>query len=67
MGHRVSAAYLGVRRYVQGTKAVMRAMWTVLVFQWVMLITFIVICLVAGGEAHTIAGFQATQGISFPM
>ncbi len=49
----------------RGTKAVMRAMWTVLVFQWAMLLTFIVICLVAGGQAHTIAGFQATQGISF--
>ena len=48
-----------------GTKAVMRAMWTVLVFQWVMLIAFIAICLAAGGEAHTIAGFEKIQGIKW--
>lgn len=48
-----------------GTKAVMRAMWTVLFFQWVMLITFILICVFLGGEAHTIAGFEKVQGIKW--
>ena len=48
-----------------GTKAVMKAMWTVLVFQWAMLITFIGVCLFLGGQAHTIAGFEKVQGIKW--
>ena len=48
-----------------GTKAVMRAMWIVLGFQWLMLITFIGVCLFLGGEAHTIAGFEKVQGIKW--
>lgn len=48
-----------------GTRAVMRAMWIVLGFQWVMLITFILIALIAGGEANTIAGFEKVQGIKW--
>jgi amino acid transporter len=46
-----------------GTRAVMRAMWFVMVTQWVMLITFIIVALAVGGEAHTIAGFDKIQGI----
>ena len=49
----------------RGTKVVMRAMWTVLVVQWVMLIAFIVICLVSGGSNHTISGFEAVQKMSW--
>ncbi len=46
-----------------GTKWVMRAMWVVLAVQWIMLLTFIIISLVLGGQAHTIAGFEKVQGI----
>jgi len=49
----------------RGTKAVMRAMWTVLVFQWVMLIAFIAVALASGGEGNTISGFQAIQGLNW--
>jgi amino acid transporter len=48
-----------------GTKAVMRAMWVVLATQWIMLIAFIIISIVAGGQAHTIAGFEKVQGIKW--
>jgi len=48
-----------------GTKHVMRAMWVVLVFQWAMLISFIIICLASGGQAHAIAGFEKIQGIKW--
>jgi amino acid transporter len=48
-----------------GTKHVMRAMWVVLVVQWVMLISFIIISLAAGGEANAIAGFEKIQGIKW--
>ena len=48
-----------------GTRAVMRAMWVVLVFQWLMLITFIGVSLFLGGRAHTIAGFEKVQGIKW--
>lgn len=57
----ISAFYVMSR----GTRAVIRAMWAVLVCQWVMLIAFIAVALAAGGEANTISGFQAIQGISF--
>jgi len=46
-----------------GTRAVMRAMWVVLTTQWVMLITFILVALFLGGQAHTISGFEKVQGI----
>lgn len=48
-----------------GTKHVMRAMWTVLAFQWVMLITFIAVALSAGGEANTVAVFERLQGLKW--
>ncbi|HJW75338.1 MAG TPA: APC family permease [Thermoleophilia bacterium] len=48
-----------------GTRAVMKAMWVVLVTQWVMLVTFIVVALVSGGESNTIAGFEKVQGIKW--
>ena len=48
-----------------GTRAVMKAMWVVLVSQWVMLITFIIVALALGGQAHTIAGFEKVQGIKW--
>lgn len=48
-----------------GTRWVMRAMWVVLVTQWIMLIAFIIISLVAGGQANTIAGFEKVQGIKW--
>ena len=48
-----------------GNKWVMRAMWVVLVTQWIMLIAFIIISLVAGGQANTIAGFEKVQGIKW--
>ncbi len=48
-----------------GTKWVMRAMWIVLAVQWIMLIAFIIIALTVGGQAHTIAGFEKVQGISW--
>jgi amino acid transporter len=49
----------------RGTKVVMRAMWAVLVVQWVMLIAFIAICLASGGEGGTISGFEAVQKMSW--
>jgi amino acid transporter len=49
----------------RGTKVVMRAMWAVLVVQWVMLIAFIAICLASGGEGSTISGFEAVQRMSW--
>lgn len=49
----------------RGTRAVMRAMWVVLVFTWVMLIAFIIVAFTAGGEANTIAGFERMQGIEW--
>jgi len=49
----------------RGTKVVMRAMWAVLVVQWVMLIAFIGICLASGGEGNTISGFEAVQRMSW--
>jgi amino acid transporter len=63
----IATAILGSAFLVMamGTKAVMRAMWVVLVTQWVMLISFILIALFAGGQAHTIAGFEKVQGIKW--
>jgi amino acid transporter len=58
----LASAFLVMSR---GTKTVMRAMWTVLVIQWAMLITFILVCLFAGGEANTIAGFEKIQGVKW--
>jgi amino acid transporter len=49
----------------RGTKAVMRAMWTVLAIQWIMLIAFIAVALASGGENNTISGFQAIQSLSW--
>jgi amino acid transporter len=49
----------------RGTKVVMRAMWTVLVVQWVMLIAFIAVALASGGQNHTITGFQAVQNMNW--
>jgi len=47
-----------------GTKAVMRAMWAVLVFQWVMLITFIILC-ATSNEASAVSAFEALQKVSW--
>jgi len=57
----ISAFYVMSR----GTKAVIRAMWVVLVCQWVMLVAFIAVALAAGGEANTISGFEAVQNLSW--
>ena len=50
-----------------GTKFAMRAMWVVMVVMWTMLITFVIVALVHGGQAHTIAGFEKVQGIKWSV
>ena len=48
-----------------GTKAVMRVMWGTITVMWVMLVAFVLVCIFAGGEANTIAGFEKVQGIKW--
>jgi amino acid transporter len=48
-----------------GTKWVMRAMWFAMSTMWIMLIAFILVCVFAGGEANTIAGFEKVQGVKW--
>ena len=47
----------------RGTRFAMKAMWIVAGVMWLMLITFIIVALAWGGQAHTIAGFEKIQHI----
>jgi amino acid transporter len=63
----LSSAVLATAFFVisRGTKTVMKFMWVVMAVTWLMLITFIIVALSRGGAAHTIAGFEKVQGISW--